>query len=408
MPVPETDTLPARLRSQPWAPRLLDALDGAPGVHLVGGAVRDLLLGGEPLDLDLVVVGDAAALAQHAAARLAGEARVHERFGTATVAAGDLSFDVVSARSESYPAPGALPQVRAGSLEEDLARRDFTINAIAAALDPGRLGELTAEPRALEDLRSGVVRVLHDGSFRDDPTRVLRAVRYATRLGFDVDARTADLARAAAGDGALDTVSGQRIRDELLDLLAEPRAAESLGALDDWGVSAALLPGLRTPGAVLQRALDLAPADARRDLVALGAYALGTEPDALAAFLDRLGLEAPERAAVAAGAHPDELRDALESAARPSEIAAAAGSAPPEAVALAGATGPAEEARRWLEELRHVHLEIGGEDLLAAGAAEGPAIGAALRAALARKLDGELEPGRDAELAAALDALRAK
>ncbi len=160
--------------------------------------MRDLLLGRDPIDIDLVVVGDAAAAARTLAERLGGDATEHERFGTATVAAPGLpAINVVRARRESYAQPGALPDVEPGTLEEDLARRDFTVNALALALD----GRITAVPDGLEDLDEGLIRVLHEASFRDDPTRLLRAVRYATRLGFALERHTEALAREAAAAG---------------------------------------------------------------------------------------------------------------------------------------------------------------------------------------------------------------
>src|SRR4051794_32180235 len=160
----------------------LDALRGEPRVHVVGGAVRDALLGTRPRELDVVVEGEAPPVARRAAERLGGEVVVHDRFGTATVRAPGATFDVVSARTETYPAPGALPEVQLGAtIAQDLARRDFTVNAIALGLD----GTLTAFPGAVEDVRAGRLRVLHDASFEDDPTRLLRMARYAARLGFE-------------------------------------------------------------------------------------------------------------------------------------------------------------------------------------------------------------------------------
>jgi tRNA nucleotidyltransferase (CCA-adding enzyme) len=168
-------TLLERLRALPAAEPVLAALAGEPRVWVVGGAVRDLLLGGTPSDLDLVVEGDALVVARRAAQRLGGEVLVHERFGTATVRGADAAFDLASARRESYPQPGALPVVELGAaLEEDLARRDFTVNTLALRLADG---ELRGAPGAREDLDARLLRVLHDASFRDDPTRLLRLAR---------------------------------------------------------------------------------------------------------------------------------------------------------------------------------------------------------------------------------------
>src|SRR3954468_16344314 len=173
----------------------LDALAGEPGVYVVGGAVRDALLGRVPHELDLLVEGDATAVARRAAERLGGGATIHARFGTATVRAAGHAFDLVSARTERYPRPGALPEVELGATaEQDLARRDLTVNAIAVRLADG---ELVAWPGAPEDLDAGRLRVLHDASFRDDPTRLVRAARYAARLGFAVEPHTDALWRDA-------------------------------------------------------------------------------------------------------------------------------------------------------------------------------------------------------------------
>src|SRR5919202_1378700 len=190
----------AALRAAPGAGPALDALAGEPAVHVVGGAVRDALLRQEPRELDFVVEGDARPVARRAAERLGGEVLVHERFGTVIVRAPGVTFDVASARTETYPAPGALPEVRAGAtLREDLARRDFTVNAMAVRLADGAR---TAWPGAQEDLAARVLRVLHRASFRDDPTRLLRLARYGARLGFVPDPDTDALAEEAVAGGA--------------------------------------------------------------------------------------------------------------------------------------------------------------------------------------------------------------
>jgi tRNA nucleotidyltransferase (CCA-adding enzyme) len=376
---------------------VLAALAGEGAVHVVGGAVRDALLGAAPHELDLVVEGDAAAVARRAAARLGGDVVVHERFGTATVRSPAAVFDVAATRAERYPAPGALPEVRLGvPLAEDLARRDFTVNAIAMAVAGGAL---TAHPGALDDLRARVLRVLHDGSFRDDPTRLLRLARYAGRLGFAVEPATAALAGAAVADGALATVSGERLGAELRLLAREPQPA-ALAALARFGLGAALLPGFALDPALVARALELAPPDARRDLVALAAV-LGGERAEIAAALGRLAFPAADRRPlIAAAGIPAALR-ALGRAATPSQVRAVLLPEPVEIAALAAAHG-APGARRWLEEWRHVRPAIDGHDLVAAGL-RGPAVGAGLEAATGALLDGRA-PDRAAQLAVALAA----
>ena len=183
-------TLIEDLRSLPAGAALLARLpeDFRPAVHLVGGSVRDLLRGGTPSDLDLVVEGPAAPVAQ----RLGGQTRTHDRFGTLTVTVGAVTFDIATARRERYAHPGALPEVEPAPLREDLLRRDFSVNAIALALSGPDRGRLRAAPGGLEDLdRRPILRVLHDASFVDDPTRLLRLARYRARLGFAIDRRDA-------------------------------------------------------------------------------------------------------------------------------------------------------------------------------------------------------------------------
>jgi tRNA nucleotidyltransferase (CCA-adding enzyme) len=374
----------AALRADPCGARVLDAFAPADGVHLVGGAVRDLLLGREPRELDLVVEGDVDATA----ARLQGEVTAHDRFGTARVRADGCAYDLARARAESYAHPGALPAVRPADVDADLRRRDVTVNAIALGLD----GRLRAVDRALEDLDAGLLRVLHDASFVDDPTRVWRVARYAARLGFDVEERTRAL--AAAADPS--TVSGDRLGAELRLALREPDPPAALEAVRD--LNPAYLPeGFDPRPAGLDAALALLPPDGRADLLTLAACTAGMDARVLLAWLDEMGFIAPERDVVAAASRFS-TGAPLRAAQTNAQVARAARGAPIEAVALAGG----EQARRWLDDLRHIRLEIDGHDLLAAGVPEGPEVGARLQRALDRKLDGEIA-GREQELAAALE-----
>ena len=373
------------LRALPCGARALAAFGPRDGVHLVGGAVRDLLLERTPREIDLVVEGDVDA----ATGRLGGTVTAHGRFGTATVQTGDgCRFDLARARRETYLRPGALPDVEPAGLDEDLRRRDVTVNAIA--LDPD--GALHAVPGALEDLAAGVLRVLHDRSFVDDPTRLWRVARYAARLGFEIEPRTRAL--AAAADPS--TVSGDRLGAELRLALREPDPPAALRAAQK--LNPRLLPPAFDPDpAKLAGALALLPPDGRPDLVTLAAAAAGVDTRALLDWLNDMGFTADDRDLVAAASRFS-TGAPLRAATTPAQIARAARGAPVEAVALAGG----ENARRWLDELRHVRLEITGDDLLAAGVPQGPEVGERLRRTLDRKLDGEIA-GRDAELAAALE-----
>ncbi len=366
-------------------------LPAEPPVHLVGGAVRDLLSGREPRELDLAVEGDALAVARV----LGGDVRTYPRFGTATVRRGERTIDLAATRRERYASPGALPEIEPATIAEDLARRDFTVNALAVALNGERAGALRAVPDALDDLGVGRLRVLHERSFHDDPTRLIRLARYAGRLGFAVEPRTAALATAAAAAGAPATVSAERLVAELRLLAAEDDPAAAFAVLRELGIDVAIAPGFGIDDPTrLRRALTLLDGHGRPDWLVLG-LAHG------ATLLS--GSDAGRAAAVTRAA--DDLAPALAAAGRPSEIAAAVGEAPLEVVAAAGAGGGAPEAAaaRWLGQLRHVTLQITGADLVAAGVPAGPAVGAGLRAARDGVLDGRLS-GREAELAEALRA----
>jgi tRNA nucleotidyltransferase (CCA-adding enzyme) len=370
------------------------ALEGEDAVYVVGGAVRDLLLGREPHELDFVVEGDAIAVAR----RIGGRVIAHERFGTATVQLPDgTTFDLTSARRERYPRPGALPEVELGAtLGEDLERRDFTVNAIALHLADG---ELIWYPGAREDLEARRLRVLHDASFDDDPTRLLRMARYAARLGFEPDERTDRL----AAEATLDTVTGSRLGAELRLLLSEPQPAALL-QLERHGLGAALLDpvtfGVRPE--IVDRATALTPADARADLVALAA-SLSGDRRSIAAKLDDLAFPAADRDIVARSADRySYLTDVLEEAEDDAELWRPLRKEPPELVALAGACtdGAAAAAGRWLDDVRHRRLAITGDDIVAAGL-YGPAVGEALDRAMVAMLTGRADT-REEQLAAAL------
>ncbi|HEY5427815.1 MAG TPA: hypothetical protein VIK04_01755 [Solirubrobacteraceae bacterium] len=406
MPSAPADDLLDRLATLPAAAPLLARLRASDGVYLVGGAVRDLLLGTEPLDLDLVVDGEL----EPVTAQLGTPVRSHDRFTTATVLLDGFSYDVARARRERYVRPGALPTVAPATIDEDLRRRDFTINALALGLGGADRGRLLAVTGGREDLECRRLRVLHDASFADDPTRLLRLARYAGRLGFAIEQRTRELAATAVADGTPGTVSGPRLGAELRLLAAEPDPVGAFLSLASLGADEAILPGFGirddARAELAHRALALLPADGEAPDTVIATAAIERVPDALARQLDEWGFPAGRRDRIAAtvrGARA--LARALHDARRPSAIAAAAASAPPELVALAGAIGPEAPARRWLDELRHVTLEIDGDDLLGAGVARGPAIGAGLAGALAAKLDG-CATGRDQELAEALRAAR--
>jgi tRNA nucleotidyltransferase (CCA-adding enzyme) len=401
---------------------LLELARGREDVALVGGAVRDLLLGRPPRELDVVVEREAAEFAHELASRIGtpgdtGSAELvemssHERFGTALLRWNSGQIDIATRRAESYAAPGALPDVRNGSVDEDLERRDFTVNAIAVPLGGLRRGELFASEHALEDLAAGCLRVLHDRSFVEDPTRLLRLARYSARLAFQPEPRTAALAEEAIAGGVLETVSPARVGAELRLALGEPDPVAAVTALADLGVLAALEPRLRFEPDLARGALELLPEDGRVDLLLLASLFLGVTVDpaedpeeVMFELLDGWEFTAADRQRVMQTALvAPALEEEMELAELPSELHEVLFSHTIEAAALGGALGNAStEAREWIETLRHVRLEITGADLLAAGIPTGPEIGRRLSAVLDRKLDRELEDGREAELRAAIE-----
>jgi tRNA nucleotidyltransferase (CCA-adding enzyme) len=375
--------LPARIRRLP----AVVALEGEDDVYVVGGAVRDLLLGREPHELDFVVEGDALEVAR----RVGGRVIAHERFGTATVSLDGATFDLAGARRERYPRPGALPEVELGaSLREDLERRDFTVNAIALHLKDG---ELTWLPGAREDLEAQRLRVLHDRSFLDDPTRLLRLARYAARLGFEPEERTERLAAEAVAGGAVDTITGSRMGSELLLLLREPQPAALL-ELERHGLGNALLDRFSADPERIKCAMGLTPVDGRADLVALATALTGDRAE-IANRLDALAFPAGEREIIARAAAAEPIEDADDVA-----LWRRFRREPPETAAVAGARGDGSAARRWLEDVRHRRLAIDGHDIVAAGR-EGSAVGEALDRATVAMLEGRADT-REEQLAAAL------
>jgi tRNA nucleotidyltransferase (CCA-adding enzyme) len=392
------------------------------GVYLVGGAVRDVLLGEQSLDLDVMVEGEAITFAQELARELGVRCHPHEKFQTAVVKGTGadgrpVRFDVATARTEFYGAPGALPEVERSTLRHDLARRDFTINAMATSLKADDLGSTYDFFGGFRDLRQKTVRVLHNLSFVEDPTRLLRAVRYEARLGFRMDGHTLSLARGSIETRLVGDLASARLRDELLDILREPRAGTALARINELHLDRAMHPSLNAgprARALVERVRRLAahrPYAGAVDepIVLLACLCLEMSADEIYEWLARLRLRRHEQDVVAAAVtvapllgqwlggagepSPSDLHDRL--AGQPVEVLLLA-------VLLAPDPARAEErVRSYLERIRGVKLEITGEDVKRAGVPESPELGAALRQTLALKLDGFVS-GRDEELSAAL------
>jgi tRNA nucleotidyltransferase (CCA-adding enzyme) len=212
-------------------------------LYLVGGVVRDLLLGRTNLDLDLVVDGDAVEVAGRLAEIIRGKLTVHLRFQTANLKWKKWSADLATARSETYTRPGALPTIEPGMLDTDLFRRDFTINTMVIELEPGRWGSLIDLYEGRNDLKKRLIRVLHENSFIDDATRIWRALRYEQRLDLKLEPDTLRLLKQNIA--MLDTISGDRIRHELELVLKEELPEKVIRRADELGVLAKLRPSLK-------------------------------------------------------------------------------------------------------------------------------------------------------------------
>ena len=369
---PETDAAgPERqaLREFVSGDRRLEAVRSAAGgseVWLVGGSVRDLLVGRSPTDLDLVIEGDPSAMARE----LDPDASIHTRFMTATLLLDGRHVDIAGARTERYPYPGSLPEVELAQIEADLARRDFTFNAIAVPLsDPG---EILDPFDGLGALSEGRLTLLHEESLIDDPIRALRGARYAARFGFDPDPPM----RLALENVDLASVSAERRATELRRFAGEPDPERALEIAREWGLIELdeEVIGLIGPAIELVSSTGPWKGTARpADLVGAAFDSFG-QVEAFPAECPTTRIEQFDLV----------VRTA------------------PEVLVLARADG-----REWLdwwpETGRRLRLEIDGDDLVAAGVEPGPAIGVGLRAALAEALEAG-GTDRDRQLETAISA----
>jgi tRNA nucleotidyltransferase (CCA-adding enzyme) len=384
--------------------------------YVVGGFVRDMLLGVKNLDIDVVVEGDGVEFAETLGRELGVHVRVHRRFGTAVVAFSErFHIDIASARTEYYAKPGALPTVERSSLRQDLFRRDFTINAMAACLEPGCFGAVSDPFGGLRDLDAGVIRVLHGLSFVDDPTRVMRAVRFESRYGFGMDSGTEGLAERAIEMGMLAEVSGARVREELLDILAEERPWRALTRLQELGALSAMLPRGADPAgipAAVRAAEEAREAlqerhpgfSARRDALLVAVIAASGARRMAPVWLRHLHVRR-DLAAIALdlAEHRAKVDRALASlrGLKDSRLYRLLSPLTPETLAALWARGDElarERIDRYLSELADVRLAVGGADLIQMGAAPGEGFSAILARALDDRLDGRAV-GRAQELA---------
>ncbi|MEE9198261.1 MAG: hypothetical protein V3U26_00530 [Dehalococcoidia bacterium] len=369
------------------------AAQGQP-LYLVGGRVRGLLLGLGDGDMDLVVEGDALAVAQGLADEHGGEVVAHPRFGTAKYRQGDLTIDLATARSEVYPRPGALPQVRPGPIDADLTRRDFTINAMALHLSPPQIGRLLDPFNGRGDLEGGLIRILHPASFIDDATRIMRALRYEQRLGFRLEERTEEL--LLRDISYLETVGVDRLRHELELILREERPEPALARAHELGVLRQIHSSLRADDWLAQIYREARSSGAPPSIglyLALLVYRL-TPQDALD-FLQRYRFTREQEQIVRDLHKLDSRRGSLEEPSlTPSGIYALLDGLSLDALeAFRLACGPGRAAQRvrlYLTDLRDVRPSLDGHQLKALGVAPGPEMGRLLKELRNARLDGRV------------------
>lgn len=383
-------------------------------VYLVGGVVRDLLVRRVNLDLDLTVEGDGIAMARQVSDHFRTSLTVFDRFATARLQFPDgLRMDIATTRRESYALPAELPTVEPASLAEDLYRRDFTINAMAIKLNAGNVGQLIDCYGGQKDLRNRTIRVLHEKSFEDDPTRIFRAIRFEQRFHGRLEADTQRLLREAAATNLIDRLSGPRLCNEWFLLFAEPDVLRAMDRLGELKLFRFLHPQLRYSAHTKRmiRALSKALAwwtrrfpTSRLDRAVLYLMALleGVRESVLEGIITRLMLSNDQAKKVRlSGRNPTRTLLVLAGAKslQPSEVYHLLIGLPDEALVLLLAKAisrrkTVEVARtqqqlsRFLRRLRETKTGLRGADLLQMGMEPGPQIKKLLTRLLDARLDG--------------------
>ena len=375
-------------------------------LYLVGGSVRDMLMGEPVKDLDLVAEGDAPSLASEVSRERSGQVTVYPRFRTATVKLDGQRFDLATAREETYSRAGALPRVTPSTIQADLGRRDFAVNAMAIAVSGPRSGHLLDPFTGEEDLKVGHIRILHPRSFIDDPTRILRAIRYEQRLGFGLERETNRLLLEAVEGGPLDTVSGDRIRRELGLMLDEWRPDLPLLRCAELGVLSAIHPAL-ADGSNMKALAAVGPANTPLEYLAALSYPLDGEQGE--SLIRRLGM--PSRwARVVRDTITLRMETEGDPAARPDDQDPGPSPGPryrsldqlcPESVKVNTLLSDSPHVKEMLEvyltDVRYVKPCLSGRDLISLGASQGPMVGKILRNLRAAKIEGKIST-RDEEV----------
>ena len=389
------------------------ARDMGLAAFLVGGMVRDLAIGHSNIDLDIVIEGDALRLGTEFARATGSSIKGRTRFGTCKIESRAFgTIDMATARSESYRHPGALPDVEPSGLEADLVRRDFSLNAMAISLAPGRYGRLIDPFGGLADLSLGRLRVLHPASFRDDPTRILRGIRFRGRFGIDFERKTLSLLRECLSEGCMGSVSGKRIYAELKLICMENEPLKALRLLRKYGITESIDPALGWDSAEWQHMKRVGVATDRVAAAVGGAFAKGWlcwfagiflglrrhEATRLATRLDLPGRVSETCMWVSTGLPG--TRDRLYGLDRDRayRVVKLLRGIPPEGmVHLFAASGRRGRALigAYLEKWRHVRPSLDGRQVMVLGVERGPRVGRILERLLELNLQGEIHSPED-------------
>jgi len=376
--------------------------------YVVGGFVRDLLIRRPNLDIDIVVEGDGLDYSHALSQKIKGGLRTYGEFGTATISSeDDIRIDVATARREVYETSAALPRVSVGNLKDDMFRRDFTINSMAISLNEKSFGELIDFFSGTKDLSRGVIRVLHDSSFKDDPTRIMRAIRFETRFGFSIDEKTERLLKDTLSSKMLELLTPERKRYELELLFSEERADLIADRMRDLGIFRHLARGLKCPDRKTVKGIQSSIAQFRRRL----------RPKVWVVYTVGIADSLPFAEAVAFGkslaltkkqiqkiiqikmVKPAVRRLGGEDDIKPSFVYRILKDLSPEALIYLHASMKSEIARKrlkeYVERYRAKKTIITGKDIKTLGIREGPIYTKILEEVLNARIDGKVETYED-------------
>lgn len=367
--------------------------------YLVGGCVRDILMGASNLDIDIALEGDPHTFIDRYGSAKGAKITRHDKFGTATLIMDGLRLDFSMTRTETYPSPGALPVVKPGNIVDDMRRRDITINAMALSIAESDFGSLIDPHGGSADLSAKKIRILHDNSFVDDPTRIPRAIRYEQRFEFVIDPHT--LALIGRGVGGLASITGDRVRHEIEKIFQEQRPELSLSRAQELGVLQHMLPGFKPDANLKRRVSDLRlVADdqlgSEAHFAAVACYLPKADADAIAA---RLNLSQKARRAISDARAIIGNEILHEQGIKPSRIYEILSKFSEDGILAALASSETkyfkENVHFYWAQLRHAKTSLNGDDVMKLGVPARAKVGQALELLLKGRLDGELKSEED-------------